>query len=82
MLHDTRGFLRSAEVQIALGADLDKDKAVLLLSDDVDLSMMATKARLANAVAALFQESLGLFLPQSTDFLTIHHLILRGVYLE
>ena len=66
-------FLRSAEVQIALGADLDKDQIVLLLGDDVNLSMMAAETRLANAIAPLFEEFLGCFLPQLTNFLTVHH---------
>jgi len=47
-------LLGSAEVQITLGADLDKDKTVLLLGDDINLSTRATKIRLADAVAPLF----------------------------
>jgi len=66
-------LLRSAEVQIALGTDLDKDKMVLLLGDDINLSTRATKTHLANAVAPLFEEFPGCFLPQLTNFLTVHH---------
>ena len=73
-------FLGSAEVQIALGADFEKDQTVLPLGDDINLSVTAAKTRLADVVAPLLEEFPGCFLTQLTNFLTIHHLILHGVH--
>jgi len=67
------GLLRSAEVQIALATHFDEDEVVLLLGDDINLSMTATKTRLADAVAPLLEELPGCFLSQLTNFLAVHH---------